>query len=143
MKRKFALTFKREGGYAVPEDKKLHQLVVKWCDKNLDTPLNLEVFELVRVVCEVDEAGDPIEVTALGCGGMRFDLSVARYQDPASGEILFDSIESFLHDIGKRGQEVFVFLSEGGKPENMCPMREEMLKKYRAEPSQRYSVIVK
>lgn len=143
MLRGFALDFNREGGYAVPKDKKLHQLVVKWVEKNLDAPLNLETYELVRVVCVVDDQNNPVEVKALGCGGMRFDLSVARYSDPEAGKMLFDRIESFLHDVGKRGQEVFVFLSEGGKPENLCPMREEMLKEYKAEPANRYSVIVR
>jgi len=141
--RVFALLFHRQGNASFPAYPALHRLVVKWAEKNFDYQVNFSDYQASWVACAVDEGGNPVEVKGVMCGQPRWDFPVVRYTDPEAAKMMFDRVEGFLHDAGNRGQEVFVHLSEGGSPENLCPMREEMLKEFKAEPANRWSVIVR
>ncbi len=81
----------------------------------------------------------------LGVTGIRqrWDIPVFRSIDPKATFGMAARMNWYFADQGFRGQDVFLFLSEGESPEQQCPARENILARVGARPADRYVMTIR
>lgn len=129
-----------------PKDRKLHDLAVEYCARELSEPVNFSQLWRVWVSAVVDAEGKPIEVTGITGAVYRPDITLFRVSGKnakRSTKMLEERLHAFLADQGLRGAEVFIHISSKETPEQRCPNWEDSLLSAKANPADRYSVIVR
>jgi len=134
-----------------PRDKKLHDLAVDFCKRELAKQPDLSAFSKVWVAVEepeFDEDHKLISGTVLGMTGyvLKPDIPLFRVAGPNASratKMLTDRLHDYFADVGLRGQEVFVHLSSKETPEQKCAGWQEGLAATEATLADRFSVIVR
>ncbi|MBV9179877.1 MAG: hypothetical protein JO356_01080 [Acidobacteria bacterium] len=141
----YPLDFQGQGALLEPVDKKLHDLAVDYCARELEggKDLNLARFAKVWVAVSLDADGSYKEILGITGYVMRIDLPVFRVSgDHAvrATKMLTDRMRGFFQDQGARGHEAFIHISSKERPEQRCAKWKESLRAVGAQPADRLSV---
>lgn len=134
-----------------PRDKKLFDLAMDYCNRELAEPIDFVRLNKVWVAVgdpKFDKAGNLVDGHVCGLTGyvLKPDIPVFRVSGENAAratKMLTDRYHDFFADQGLRGQEIFIHISGKEKPEQRCPRWEESLSATDAKPADRFSVIVR
>lgn len=138
--------FKNSPNGIVPVDAALYSRVIQYCQENLAEPPDMKTLAKTWAVVE---SGDNDEIVAVhGVTGTvnRPDIPVFRVTGENSKratQMLYDRLNSYFADLGWRGHEVFIFISEKEKPEQRCAAWGESLNDIGAVPAERFAVTIR
>lgn len=138
------LDFTQQGAMLLPNDRKLHDLTVQFCEKELAEEANLSKLQKVWVAVEMDN-GDYLQVLGVTGYVNKIDVPLFRcagIDSVKASTLLIARIRSFLEDNGLRGHEIFVHVSSKETPEQKCSRWKELLGYVKAKAADRWSVIV-
>lgn len=140
------IDFMGQGALLEPVDKKLHDLTVDYCARELQNgrELNLAKFNKVWAVVET-EGEDYIDVIGISGFAWRVDIPVFRVTGDRvdySTHKLVDRMRSYFQDNGLRGSEVFLHISSKERPEQRCEKWQQSLDSVGAIPADRFTVKV-
>jgi len=138
------LDFLGQGALLEPGDRKLHDLAVDYCSRQLQNgkELNLAKFSKVWLAVEMDDAAYK-EVVGITGFVWRIDLPVFRVSGPnavRATKMLADRLHAYFQDQGARGQELFIHISGKELPEQRCEKWQESLLAEGAVPADRYAI---
>jgi len=142
----FPIDFMGQWPLLEPKDQELHDLAIKYCEKELAEPINFTKLAKVWVTAVVDAVGKPTEVTGITGYVLKADVPVFRVSGAnaiRSTQMLQERLHAFFADQGMIGQEVFLHISSKETPEQRCPNWEQSLIDAGATPADRLSVIVR
>jgi hypothetical protein len=133
------LDFLGQGALLEPVDRKLHDLAVDYCSRELVGGKDLNLTKLAKVWIGMKDD----EVSGISGYVNRLDVPIFRATDALVLHALAQRMNSFFADNGCRGQEVFIHVSKAERPEQRCPAWLEVLKEWNAESSDRLSIKVR
>ncbi len=138
--RAVALDFNRAAGYAMPVDRELHRLAVKFAETDLSAIPDYSSF--ARVWAAVEFGADQKPVAIHGALGftMRPDFTLARFKNKQALVTLYNRANAYLADNGCRGGEGLVYISSTEGPEQKCPQQKESLEALNAKPADRWLI---
>lgn len=142
----FPIDFMGQAPLWEPKDRHLHDLAVEYCARELAEQINFVKLNKVWVTAIIDEAGNPTEITGITGYVMKLDVPVFRVSGEfavRSTKMLEERLHAFFADQGWRGTEVFLHISSKETPEQRCEKWEQSLVDAKANPADRYSVIVR
>jgi hypothetical protein len=141
--RAIPLDFDRAAGYAMPKDRDLHRLAVKFAETSLAALPDYSSFARVWVAAEFGADDKPSEIHgALGfC--WRPDFTLARFKNRQALLHLYNRANAFLADNGCRGSEGMVYISSTEGPEQKCPQQKESLEALGAKPADRWLIKIR
>ncbi len=127
-----------------PVDRKLHDMTVEYCSRELKggEDLNLAKFNKVWVIVEM-EGEEYKEILGISAFVWRIDLPIFRVTGKRvdyTTQMMIDRIRTYFTDNGARGTELLLHISSKETPEQKCEHWEESLAKAPAVPADRYSV---
>jgi len=140
------IDFLGQGALLEPADKKLHDLTVDYCARELENgrELNLSKFTKVWAVVEM-EGADYIDVIGVSGFAWRIDIPTFRVTGERvdySTRKLIDRMRAYFQDNGLRGADIFLHISSKERPEQRCEKWEQSLAKVGAIPADRFTVKV-
>ena len=138
------LDFLGQGALLEPADRKLHDMAVDYCAREIvgGSELNLAKFNKVWVAVEM-EGEKYLEIHGLTGWVNRVDIPVLRATKEEALHLLAERINSFCADNGCRGQQIFIHVAKREKPEQRCPAWKETLAAWEAESADRVLVKVR
>lgn len=144
MIRVLPLDFLGQGAMLTPVDPKLHDMAVKYCDKELASPVNLAEMSKVWVAVECDDNEQLVSVEGIMGYVLKPDVPVMRATNETALSMMGERLQSFFADNGCRGKEVLIHLCRNEKPEQRCPgWKNVLITEQKAEPADRFIVRVK
>lgn len=140
------LDFLGQGALLEPADKKLHDMAVDYCARELagGQELNLSKFTKCWIAVEMN-AEEYKEVVGVTGFVWRIDIPVFRVTGTRvdyTTRTMIDRIRTFFMDQGARGSEVFFHLSSKERPDQRCENWEKNLAASGAIPADRFSMKV-
>ena len=140
------LDFLGQGALLEPADRKLHDLAVDYCCRELQNgeQINLAKFSKVWVAVEVED-GQYVQVVGITGYVWRIDLPIFRVSGAnavRATKMLADRLHSFFQDQGARGQELFIHISGKERPEQRCEKWQESLAAEGATPADRFAITI-
>ena len=140
----YPLDFQGQGALLEPVDRKLHDLAVEYCARELEggDQLNLARFAKVWVAVEI-ENGEYQAVHGITGYMMRIDLPVFRVSGVnavRATKMLADRLHAYFQDQGARGHELFIHISSKERPEQRCTRWQESLAAEGAVPADRLAI---
>lgn len=142
----FPIEFLGQAPLFEPKDRKLHDMAVEYCARELNAPVSFEKLNRVWVSAVVDDEGKPVEITGVTATVLKPDIPLFRVSgenSKRSTKMLEERLHAFFADQGLRGTEVFLHISSKETPEQRCADWESSLLSAKANPADRYSVIVR
>ena len=138
------LDFLGQGALLEPADRKLHDMAVDYCRRELQggDKINLASFSKcwVAVAMEGDVYAEVVGITGYV---MRIDLPMFRVSgDNAvrATKMMIDRLRGFFQDQGARGHELFIHISSKESPEQRCARWTESLRSQNATPADRLAI---
>lgn len=143
--RVFALDFVGQGALLEPVNRKLHDLAVDYCRREIAGDVNLIDLRKVWVAATVED-NQPLEVVGITGYVLKPDIPVFRVSGDEAAratKLLIDRVNGFFADNGATGSEVFIHISGKETPEQRCSKWQDSLTAVGAQPADRFSIIVK
>lgn len=138
------LDFLGQGALLEPADRKLHDLAVDYCRRELHGGDQINLAKFNKVWVSVAMNGEEYsEVTGITGWVNRIDIPVFRVSgDNAvrSTKMLIDRLRAFFTDQGARGHELFIHISSKETPEQRCTRWQESLASQKATPADRLAI---
>ncbi len=135
------LDFLGQGALLEPADRKLHDLAVEYCARELQGGAELNLAKFQKVWLALAEG----EVVGIAGFVWRIDIPVFRVSGAraiAATRLLTDRLRAYFQEQGARGQELFLHISSKERPEQRCAKWQESLAAVGAEPADRFAVKV-
>lgn len=140
--RALSIDFRVEGGIAYPSDPKLHRLAIDYAERELAKPFNFTDVKKLFVVCEINDAGEPVAIHSMGAIVFKPVVPIFRATVPEAGAVLIDRMRGYLEDQGWRGSEALIYIEPREPKEAKCPKWKQLLRLVRAEKTTHWSVTV-
>lgn len=138
------IDFMGQGALLEPVDRKLHDMAVDYCARELQGGENLDLTRFAKVWVTVSIEDDKyIEIFGITGYVLRPDLPVFRVTGDKPDRVtqmMADRLHAYFQDQGCRGQELFLHISSKETPEQRCGKWEESLKIQGATPADRFLV---
>lgn len=135
------IDFIGQGALLEPADAKLHDLAVNYCKRELQDGDKLNLARFAKVWVAISEN----EVVGIAGFQYRLDIPVFRVSgDNAvrATKMLSDRLRAHFQDLGYRGHEAFLHISQKESPEQRCTKWAESLKAVKAVPADRFSITI-
>jgi hypothetical protein len=138
------LDFLGQGALLEPADRKLHDMAVDYCARELQggKDLNLAKFTKAWVAVEMD-GQEYKQIVGITGWVWRIDVPIFRVSGDRSDRttrLLAGRLHSYFQDNGARGTELFIHISSKERPEQRCDKWQESLAFESAVPADRFSV---
>lgn len=138
------IDFMGQGALLEPVDRKLHDMAVEYCSRELKggADLNLAKFNKTWVIVEM-EGEEYKEIHGVTGFVWRIDLPIFRVTGTHvdyKTQMMIDRIRAYFTDNGARGTELLLHISSKETPEQKCEHWQESLAKAPAVPADRFSV---
>jgi hypothetical protein len=138
------IDFLGQGALLEPADRKLHDMAVEYCARELQDGKDLNLAKFNKVWVAVAMEGEEYK-EILGITGFvwRIDLPVFRVSGDRADRtthLLAERLHSYFQDQGARGTELFIHISSFEKPEQKCDKWEESLAIQGAKLADRFLV---
>jgi hypothetical protein len=141
--RAVALDFHRAPGYALPVDRELHRLAVKFAETDLSAIPDYSSFSRVWAAVEFGVDDKPIQIHGALGFSFRPDFTLARFKNKHALVTLYSRANAYLADNGCRGSEGLVFIDSKEGPEQKCPQQAESLAALGAKPADRWLIKIR
>lgn len=132
------LDFLGQGAMLEPADRKLHDMAVDYCFKELVKGKDIDFTKFSKVWLGLKDG----KVFGLSGYVLKPDVPLLRATDSNVLRALCYRMNDFFSDNGARGKEAFVYVGDE-KPEQRCPGWREVLKEFGAQSAQRFVIEVK
>lgn len=138
------LDFLGQGALLEPVDRKLHDMAVDYCSRELQggSELNLAKFNKAWVAVSM-EGDEYVEILGITGFVWRIDLPVFRVTGTRADRttrLLAERLHCYFQDQGARGTELFLHISSRETPEQRCEKWQESLAIEGAVPADRFLV---
>lgn len=130
----------------IPSEPHVYSLAVQYCQKNLAEVPDFKSYARCYIEAEFGEHGQILEVHGVTCLHFPPDAPVFRVTGPYAKRAtvdMYERLNSYLSDLGWRGQDAFIHVSSSENPEQRCENWEETLKELDAKPADRFLVKVR
>jgi hypothetical protein len=141
--RAVSLDFNRAPGYALPMDRELHRLAVKFAETDLSSLPDYSSYTRVWAAVEFGADEKPIAIHGALGFTMRPDFTLARFKNKQALVTLFNRANAYLSDNGCRGSEGLVYISSTEAPEQKCPQQAASLAALDAKPADRWLIKIR
>ena len=127
----------QQGALLEPRDPKIHDLAVDFCAREVTRDVDLSKLQKVWIA---EENGEVFGVTGFV---LKTDIPLIRATNANALRLMAERLNSYLADMGCRGQEALIHVSRREKPEQRCPEWDKVLQEWNAEAADRVSVKVR
>lgn len=140
----FLTNFDRSGAVAMYKDKLIGNLAERFSEEEFIGKPNLaHGYAKVWAAVEFNAAEQPQAVQGLIGYQNTPDITLVRATTPQAMIVLTKRISAFFSDNGLRGMPILVHANPNEEPRYRCPKLDESLKAWKAEPANRFSVVVR
>lgn len=132
------LDFLGQGALLEPADRKLHDMAVDYCNRELAKGRELDFSKFSKVWVGLKDA----EVFGVSGYVLKPDVPLLRATNPDVLRALCHRMNDFFSDNGARGKEAFVYIGDE-QPSQRCPEWRRVLREFGAKSARRVAIEVK
>lgn len=129
-------------GVALPLDPLVFQAAQKFCSEFLVERPILGNYQKTWLAIEVSDGGDLVRPLGITGYQLAYDIPLFRSIDSGATLKLARRLNDHFADLGIRGRDVFLHVSNSETEDQKCPQYTESMSAFGARPADRYIVRV-
>lgn len=132
------IDFLGQGALLEPADRKLHDLAIDYCHRELRAGKSVDFSKLAKTWVGLKDG----EVFGVAGYVLKADIPLFRGTDVEVMRALGQRMNAYFADNGARGREVFMYIGDE-PPKERCPAWRQVLKEFGAQSARRVLFEVK